>query len=289
MQLSEITGIKRCTRTYRPSEEVYDPYCVVGVEIEVEYGNNRAYAPDRSLWKTASDGSLREGGLEYVTEPMFGEDLVTALVQIEQGLISHKANISFRCGLHVHVDVSGFSIDQLLSFITLVGMVEPALFEYVGKERANNIHCLPFSDTGNVLPWLNGIKYGQTTKEILQSVKKLCKYSGFNVLPILTQGSVEFRHHRGTYSKEAILNWINILLKLRTESMRYTAVDIAAMSREEINSIFMSGKALLSPEQYRVGRLTAKDILNFNHLEDGWNSIKDRYYNKARLPQLVKN
>jgi hypothetical protein len=44
------------------------------------------------------------------------------------------------------------------------------------------------------------------------------KYSAFNIAPVISQGSIEFRHHRGEYNPEVLINWVNMVLAMK----RYT-------------------------------------------------------------------
>ena len=284
MLLSDLTGIRPSGRTYLPDQSLYDPKCLIGVEIEVEYPGisyrTSKYQANPDFWKMDGDGSLRNNGTEYISDPpLFGRDLITALVELEQGLTEAGAQISSRCGLHIHMDVSELTVDELLAFVVGTSLVEPSLFRYVGKERAQNIHCLPFADTGNVLPFLNGIKYGRTPDDVLRSIKSACKYSALNIRPVTYQGSVEFRHHAGSFSASRILEWINILMRIKRESIKYRADRLANLPREEISKLLLGDTIEYTSSDYLTGYLTAKDVLNFNKLEDTFTSVKAMYYN----------
>ena len=143
MQLSELTGIKPSKRKYQPSSTFYDPTGVMGIEIEGEYGDNTAFQANTDYWHQEPDGSLRNNGMEYISKPMFGEDAVDALTELEEGLTGRGYEITPRCGLHVHLDVSGASVGELLSTLVGFALVENAIYKYVGVERRDNIYCLP--------------------------------------------------------------------------------------------------------------------------------------------------
>lgn len=279
-KLSDITGISPTTRTFLPSDDFVSPACVVGMEVEVEMGRNRAPTPHEEYWSLTDDGSLRNNGIEYVSKPLFGKDIIKALDNLTEILPGSGYTISERCGFHVHIDVSEMTTSQLLSFCCGYALIESAIYNYVGNDRRENIYCLPLSATGNIIPFLNSIKYGRNNTEIRTSIEQTCKYSGFNILPVLYQGSVEFRHHRGTISKEAIIRWINIIMRIREAAFRREATALTNSTYEEVRQILLGTDASTisySRQDWLSGYITAKDILNFNKLEDSWNEIQDFY------------
>ena len=287
MFLSELNGIKPSRRKYLPSCRFIDPTGVFGVEIEVEFGRgNDKVIPDGEMWKLDSDGSLRDNGAEYISVPMFGEDAANAVDALSAELVEAAPELSHRCGLHVHIDVSGMTVNELLAFVVAVSFAEPSLYKYVGEERRDNIHCLPFSDTGNMMPWLNGIKYGQSSSEISGAIRNMCKYSGFNILPVMYQGSVEFRHHKGEYRAERIIEWVNILQTLKQAALTYSALEMSCMSKDQIERLVVPTGIEYTYNDWLNGFLTAKDVLNYNRLENGWNEVKDDYHDEARLTKL---
>lgn len=287
MLLSELNGIRPSRRKYRPSNRFVDDYGVFGVEIEVEFGDKCKVMPEAEMWKLDSDGSLRNNGVEYISVPMFGEDAANALDGLSEELTAAGPELSHRCGLHVHIDVSGMTVEELLSYVVVVSFAEPLLYKYVGVTRRENIHCLPFSDTGNMMPFLNGIKYGQSTHEVATAIRHMCKYSGFNILPVMYQGSVEFRHHSGEYNAERIIEWVNILQTLKLVALRYSAVDLSNMNKEAIESLIGLPGIDYTNEDYMNGFLTSKDVLNFTRLEAGWEEVKADYNDDRRLHALT--
>ena len=285
--LADISGIQPTTRLYSPSDRLVSPTTVVGIEIEVEEARRRIEL-NQELWRLVSDGSLRNDGIELVSRPLFGEDVVVALEQAQMEVERIGAVITSRCGLHVHIDVSGFNTDQLISLTCAVALAERTIYKYVGEDRRDNIYCLPISDTANLLPFYNAIKYGHGRDDIVRAIKRTQKYSGFNILPILTQGSVEFRHHKGTYNAEEILRWINIIMRIREAGMNFTALELVGMGYNQIITTLFGPRAdeLVGRggrEDLKAGWLVAKDILNFNKLEEVWMKVQDVYIRDSRI------
>jgi len=284
MLLSEVSGIKPSSRTFKPSNEFVSPSCPVGIEIEVEGLGYRHRVPTNpEFWDKTDDGSLRNGGMELVSKPVFGEDIILALDDLTVALEGKPYILSDRCGLHIHIDASGMTTEQLLANCCAYALVESALYNYVGNKRRENIFCLPISRTGNILPYLNSIKYGRTSEEIADAILGTCKYSGFNILPVMRQGSIEYRHHAGTVDKDKIIKWINIIMQIREAAFNYSAVELTSMEYEFVKEILLPPDIEYSYQDWLDGYITAKDILNFNKLETEWMEVKDIFSDDSRI------
>ena len=122
--------------TYTPSDKFVSS-SLVGVEFELE-GMNRFRVDDpefAAYWKIVEDGSLRDGGKEFVlSRPFAGADLDKALSLFDKHVSKsgHDIKISDRTSVHVHIDVRDLTFAQLTIF-------ETALFNMAGETRANNI------------------------------------------------------------------------------------------------------------------------------------------------------
>ena len=89
-----------------------------GIELEYEKWNGNPFFDDparTSLWSMHGDGSLREGGVEFVSAPLAYRNVTSALVQVSKVLNGpgKKLVASNRCGLHVHVNVVHLKWEQL--------------------------------------------------------------------------------------------------------------------------------------------------------------------------------
>jgi hypothetical protein len=183
----------------------------IGVEVEVE--NVRA-APDIPGWNLTHDGSLRNGGVEYVfSSPIGGSSACTRLSNLEQVLntVSRKT-FGPRTSVHVHVDVRDLTWKQACKMIMLYAMVEPYLFSICGQDRDENIYSLSLYRGQDQVTRLNNLI--QNGPEYLND-SQWAKYSSINLLAMRTFGSLEFRGHKGTCDKGVLVNWINHLLSLK--------------------------------------------------------------------------
>lgn len=151
------------------------------------------------------DGSLRNHGIEIVTKPMNYDAALAAFKTLHEGLTLGPDPYTVRTSTHVHVNVASLSIEQVKHMVLTYALLEPVFFAQVKEYRKHNIHCVPLNYT--ILPTLYN-------KSLVDLVKNWSKYSALNLLPIRTQGTVEFRHLHGTGDFEEYKNWLTLLANL---------------------------------------------------------------------------
>jgi hypothetical protein len=183
-----------------------DPLLVYGVELEIENlsEERRSYMVPGTTYH--EDGSLRNNGGEYVTHPCKMRELEYVLTNFFARGQFNENNYSERCSTHVHVNVQDFTYDMIMSLVLLYQLFERVLFSYVGHGRDKNIFCVPWYDT-----MLVNILDKQDLNQFLSAAGGWQKYTSLNLLPMSTQGTVEFRHMHGTHDMGRILQWCNII------------------------------------------------------------------------------
>lgn len=293
--LADITGIKPTALVYEKDTSLIQPSLIFGVELEAEgVEEGLRHMVSEELLEVTTDGSLRNNGVEVVTRELFGKDAVKAVTEGCRLLQRANAVVNHRTGLHVHLNVVGFSVEDLVSLLVAVAIAEPSLYNYVGEERRNNIYCLPIGDTDNLLTYLNDIKYCKRNPDIRRAIESTQKYSGFNILPILTQGSVEFRQHPGTIDETEVLRWVNILMGIHRVATQWDAVELSNLPTMQLREVLFPRSTLadmvcpldVAPQLIERGRMTAKDILNYNKLDSIWEQVKDIYSKPSRITGL---
>lgn len=189
----------------------------VGVEIEIEgvrEFHDGAYGPLPlttesahlwgKWWKIKTDGSLRNSGAEFMTQPLL---LTQALDALEEfyGEWSKRPTWdgSIRCGIHVHVDCRDYTMDNFGALFTAYSLVEPALFDFVGKDREECIYCIPWYRAPNdadvlvkkvLAPKMNMQNFMPAVEGGSHINHRLSKYSALFWSPLAWYGTVEFRH-----------------------------------------------------------------------------------------------
>lgn len=186
----EIEGIKK---VQLPG---FDPHCAFNDETPY-------WIDDIGLMK---DGSLRNNGIEFVTRPVTYERSLELFAYLHDNLILGENPYSHRTSTHVHVNVASMSLEQIRAFILMYALVEPVFFSLT-PGREHNIHCVPLNYT--LLPTM----YSQPISFIID---KWSKYTAFNLLPMISIGTIEFRHLYGTGDYQVYKQWLTLLRELWT-------------------------------------------------------------------------
>lgn len=194
---------------------------IFGVEIELENVSD----PDNwiipnLMWK--EDGSLRNNGKEFVTDPLPFNQLKEILLRFynKNGINQH--NVSERCSVHVHVNCQEMNKGQLITFIKIYQVFEKLLFAWIGDHRDKGIFCVPLSETCISHRMFEKIKM----VDLIYKFKRWQKYTAFNLLPLVnTFGTIEFRHMGGQSHPEKLIQWLRIIGNMYEFSLKNTGAD----------------------------------------------------------------
>ena len=173
-----------------------------GLELEVEH-IEILEDPSR-IWETRNDGSLRNGGVEFVSQPLVKDTVQEHLERLFACIRFHPDSYSERTSIHVHCNMKGLEMDQLKSFCALYIIFEDLFFNYVDSVRHNNIFCVPLKDFAT--PERLSELFVNTSRRIPWE-----KYSALNILPLTGFGTVEFRHMHGNNNVQYITNWVYLI------------------------------------------------------------------------------
>ena len=238
--LSKLTGIKQDSRTFSPNEGVACSKTLVGIEVECENAVDFSRkARDLELWKNANERSLRNNGVEYVTQPVMGNDIIRALDELAVVVAASKPapECTDRTGLHVHLDFRSETVQSLYRFIIVYLVFEKFLFSQCEDGREDNAYCIPLGMCEDLLRDLSRIlsRSDTTAKRFIQNFPK---YTAMNLLSLMNLGTVEIRMHEGTVDSSVILKWVNLLLSIKkyaceTEATPQNLIDFVCASPEE--------------------------------------------------------
>ena len=179
------------------------PHLLYGVELEIEG------VGDAENWKvpglhTERDGSLRNNGMEFITAPMTYSNLAYCLEMFFKKNPITKDNYSERTSIHVHTNCLPLTWEQVQSLCLVYQVLEKLLFLWVGEDRDKNIFCVPWHQTNLTYKTLS--KSPDHTR-----FRNWQKYTALNLLPLYTQGTVEWRHMNGHCDVERILLWCRLI------------------------------------------------------------------------------
>lgn len=221
----ETFSINRDPQESKESKEIVGT-SLIGLELELEGIHDNMDAYRSSFWSVISDGSLDQSGREFIfKKPFGGKTIVVALNSLNRILKERGVNpvVSIRTSTHVHIDTRDLSLHEYFSFILLYIVFERTLFTYCGKDREENQFCKPLYTLDIIERLANSFLYGKISDErhMKNELSSLIiglhrnKYCALNLGSTMNLGSIEFRMHKGEWRKEKLIDWINILLRMK--------------------------------------------------------------------------
>ncbi len=206
--IREIFDVGR-VEAHKPNLPLDIPHIVpskelIGIEVEIENVNVNGGRLNQ-VWRTEADGSLRNNGMEFVTAPIEAQYGPAALQNLLHEYLSQDCCFSPRTSVHVHLNVQDLTPEKVVDLVLLYVTYERLFYRFTGRGRQKNIYCVPLVDTDLLSNFAN---------------KRLdrngwSKYTGLNLLPVQSYGTVEFRHMHGTRDLHKLTVWINLITKLK--------------------------------------------------------------------------
>lgn len=304
-----------------PSEEVVSD-SLVGVEVEAE-GTYSGEMQDRQYcselprhWDFINDGSLRGLNFEAVlSHPSGGSELVEALYCLEELCEGRRINFSARTSLHVHVNALDMSISKIALMLGVYLVFEEAIFSYVGGSRNSNNYCMPLlgdrataaalqclsTNDKNLLYMVTDIRWPSAYLKIQGKIGAeyyLSKYSALNLTTLPKFGTLEFRHHEGTYHKSEILEWVNILLSLKEWTQNipieldqlagYTSgIGVTGLAKEIFGRESVLLKHVNEEGGYRGMREVQSALINKRLPKKEWKEVPDSLGNRIKARNAI--
>lgn len=177
---------------------------MLGVECEIESLQSLG-GLGAGFWAMTEDGSLRNGGKEFISVPSATPRLEEEFKNLHATLKYGNDAFSERTSIHVHMNCQPLDEAQVRNLVLIYALFEETFFQLVEPSRRNNIHCVPLTET--YLPALYNVG-------IRSMHRRWHKYTALNILPLSTQGTIEFRHMQGHNNPELFAQWIRILQNL---------------------------------------------------------------------------
>lgn len=211
------------------------PKMIAGIELEIEDVQGLSGGTPYG-WKVEEDGSLRNVGKEYISPPLQVDVLPVHFEHIHKNLVSYSGNNNYfsdRTSIHVHVNCLDQTQDEVKSIVLWYALFEPLFFAMAAPCRANNIHCVGLDQTSL------SATYSRTLPIFVQ---KWSKYTALNLLPLATQGTIEFRHMEGHGDLSRFTAWVKTLENLwtfgQTNMMDKSAIQSSTKILNAFDTIF---------------------------------------------------
>jgi len=206
-----------------------DPELLFGVELEIERVPNWDRYEFHGMSSTA-DGSLRNNGREFLLQPTKFPDAFATLSHFFNLGGFTEQNYSDRTSIHVHTNCQDLKIDELQAILFLYQATESLLFNWVNPERADNIFCVPWSQTNLSFQIFDG-------KRDIRKFRNWAKYTALNLLPLYSYGTIEWRHMHGHSDVAKIVQWLQIIScfyryarKVKIDELKDTLVNLNTTS-----------------------------------------------------------
>jgi hypothetical protein len=165
-------------------------------------------------WQMKRDSSIN-GNLakEIVSPKLKGNKGIEQLAKVCISLDKTKAKVNSSCGLHIHIDVSDYSLEDwkrlIINYIRLEDFIDSLMPE--GRRGNSNRYCQSIKVDG----FERKVKSASDLRDI---GKKLGygndRYRKLNTVSYWKHRTVEFRQHSGTTDYNKISNWIMFLTRL---------------------------------------------------------------------------
>ncbi len=213
--LSQIFGIKPVKGTW-------------GIEIEAEGDGMREIATKH--WRCDDDPSLRGrwpgSRNEFVLKaPIPTSDVENALVELSKALPDARFKFSFRTSVHVHMNVSEFTKEQICSIVYLYLLFEEPLINYCGQSRKANRFTLRLRDAEYMMENIKHM-FSETSDDWYRMPDDQMRYSSMNLEAMRKYMSIEFRGMRGTMDHNVIITWVNLLNFIREYASNHSVQEI---------------------------------------------------------------
>ena len=113
------------------------PDIKLGLELEViDFGITKINFSN-SKWGRTMDGSLSEGGREYVSKPLIGNEIPYQVEQLCNAFSQSQCEVDQTCGLHIHANFSDCEYDEMIRLYKVCKAMYP-LMKNICSSRADN-------------------------------------------------------------------------------------------------------------------------------------------------------
>lgn len=204
----------------------------VGLEIELQYRSGYRPEVPRELGGWHNDSSIYQplgcGTGEFVTNPAWGDDLLTLLTNVAEKLNRCRTDAS--CGLHVHINASDLTDQQVTNIHNAWFRLQDLFFSVIKPTRRGNVYCRP--------------------NDVV--IDKHDRYKALNVSARQKHGTLEFRLHHGSLGPYH--GWVMLLLNF-VETFK----DIPDIS--EVAFLTPRGKAIYLFQQCKLPYSLKREIV----------------------------
>ena len=195
----------------------------VGIELEYEGFHGWTYAGDCHHWRTEADGSLRNGGIEFISNPLMYEVIEPAIAQAELAVAAMNLQATKRCGIHVHLNMQPYTMGQMYSMICLYALLEPTIYNTYALDREGSMFAVPLAVNSDQLGAMQ-MDLRQVNRRRVPRADRLTstsKYSALNFHSLRSFGTIEMRQPYCSTDFAAIRSWVQFCTRLTQVGTSY--------------------------------------------------------------------
>ena len=181
-----------------------------GIEVTVE-GYNHTTRPH---WKLVTDSSLSGNDtFELLSPILVGETGLRELEKVCWVLDLCDVKVNGSCGLHVHIDAAGFSMETWRNLSLSYKHLEPVIDRFIPASRRDNYYCRGLGHVSDGM-----IRSARMVDELKGRIGD--RYHKVDLEAYSRHKTIEFRQHSGTTCFTKMRNWVLFLHKLVTFATR---------------------------------------------------------------------
>ena len=206
-----------------------------GINIEVEGYNHTT----RNHWKIVSDSSIQgQRSFEIVSPILEGESGINEIDIVCQVLEQTGAKVNKSCGLHIHFDAEGLSLDTWKRIYKNYAKLENTIDGFMPDSRRGNTNrfCKGFKNIQNFSNKINNASSLRAISEIFNNDR----YYKINPTSYSRHNTCEFRQHAGTMDYRKITRWIKFLHNLCEFSINFEVSDTTLNGLTKFNQAAIS-------------------------------------------------
>lgn len=188
----------------------------VGIEVEKELLHNFSseYLP-KKRWEMTVDGSLRGYGFEFRTPPIKPEEVPRYIDDLKELTLLTGTTVNVgngRCGTHIHFNMLRFTEDEILRKTLLYWALQEPLLKFVTEDRIGNNYCVTFKSNNEVATRLADaiLAEGRSLRIFEYFDEAQYKYSGLNLCPLISKGTLEVRSYGECCDPCHFIEWYDL-------------------------------------------------------------------------------
>ena len=211
------------------AKNVFDTFVGIESEVITETGGATEYIDeDREIpryFKVVDDGSLNQGGVEFVTrKPIIGRDVEIALDQLQEAHETEWNVADSSCGVHIHMNALDMGFKEIKSLLMIMSRIQSVIYDSIPDNRRDTSYARVITMTPKEIAKIDTLGhlitsyYGMVDSVISDNKYNEARYIGTNIHARFYLGSIEFRYHEGTIKANHIRHWIMFLNKIMSSS-----------------------------------------------------------------------